>query len=406
MPGGRVTRAPAPDFRSGCRRHSRSSGGGRSWRCSSAASATWWRAAGGRDGAGDAGVGKSRLLKESASARRGRLPGIHGRCAEDLPLPYRPFVEALEAPSPRHAGVGGPRRTSDSSSGAAGRRPRGARHASAPEQLRLFRAVARGCLTLAQRRPTMLVLEDLHWADRSTLDLLSTSSSRSPRRPRAQPARCLSVVRIGRPRSAGVWSHIARLRREEIAVSPRDRGVSRKGDRSPDPGSGSRSRPTNVASVSATTRGNPLFVQELFHDWSSAAPFAVAADISPQSATSSRSLARGTDSVIAARIRPLGARCLEVLRLASLLGCRFSLQTLAAVSDSERGRAARLRRHAAAPLGKRRPGVRVPASAGPPRARERAERHPGPRMHRRIAETLQRLAPAAATTNCSRSRTT
>jgi predicted ATPase len=48
---------------------------------------------------GEAGVGKSRLLKEIREhARACGARVLCGRCSEDLPLPYRPLVDALEEP--------------------------------------------------------------------------------------------------------------------------------------------------------------------------------------------------------------------------------------------------------------------------------------------------------------------
>ena len=45
---------------------------------------------------GDAGVGKTRLLKEiRAVALRYGVNACYGRCYEDLALPYLPFVESL-----------------------------------------------------------------------------------------------------------------------------------------------------------------------------------------------------------------------------------------------------------------------------------------------------------------------
>src|SRR5919204_5085579 len=48
--------------------------------------------------AGDAGIGKTRLLKavQSVASRRG-VRVCYGRCYEDLPLPYLPFIEAFLA---------------------------------------------------------------------------------------------------------------------------------------------------------------------------------------------------------------------------------------------------------------------------------------------------------------------
>ena len=45
---------------------------------------------------GEAGVGKSRLARELARrAQQGGFTVVHGRCREDLQLPYLPFASSL-----------------------------------------------------------------------------------------------------------------------------------------------------------------------------------------------------------------------------------------------------------------------------------------------------------------------
>ena len=45
---------------------------------------------------GEAGIGKSRLVRELArEVHRQGVIVLHGRCDEDLAIPYRPFVECL-----------------------------------------------------------------------------------------------------------------------------------------------------------------------------------------------------------------------------------------------------------------------------------------------------------------------
>lgn len=114
-------------------------------------------AADGRAGAvllsGDAGVGKSRLLAElTAKARQDGVKVLLGRCldVERAGLPYLPFVEALG-----RLPVSGASRLDD-----------------AMEQLRLFEAVHTELAELAADNCVLLALEDLHWADAATRDLL------------------------------------------------------------------------------------------------------------------------------------------------------------------------------------------------------------------------------------------
>jgi DNA-binding CsgD family transcriptional regulator len=129
---------------------------------------------------GDAGVGKTRLVAELAGRAAGRgFTVLSGRCAElGDSIPYLPLADALRAattgPSPDQAVLD-----------AIAARPvldrllpdRGASPPTADlpglAQQQLFGAVLGMLAELASQRPVLLVLEDLHWADRSTRDLLT-----------------------------------------------------------------------------------------------------------------------------------------------------------------------------------------------------------------------------------------
>ena len=129
---------------------------------------------------GDAGVGKTRLVSELAGRAAGRgFTVLSGRCAElGDSIPYLPLADALRAattgPSPDQAVL----------DAIAARLVLGRllpdRGASPPPadlpglaQQQLFGAVLGMLAELAAQRPVLLVLEDLHWADRSTRDLLT-----------------------------------------------------------------------------------------------------------------------------------------------------------------------------------------------------------------------------------------
>src|SRR2546423_305154 len=135
--------------------------------------------------AGEAGIGKSRLVAELAGQARDRGGVVlEGGCislASDEGLPFGPIAEALR---------GLVRRTEpealqdllDPGMGELARlvpeltaRSAGASLASPPEwaQTRLFEGFLSLLARLGERQPVLLVLEDLHWADRSTRDLLA-----------------------------------------------------------------------------------------------------------------------------------------------------------------------------------------------------------------------------------------
>lgn len=129
---------------------------------------------------GEAGIGKSRLLQElaSAAARQGvRILAGRAYEAEQI-LPFRPWIDALRAGRVL-ADLEGP-----SSQVLAWRKELarlfpelagpGAPPPITPEShVRLFELIDELVARLASQQPVLLVLEDLHWADEMSLRLLA-----------------------------------------------------------------------------------------------------------------------------------------------------------------------------------------------------------------------------------------
>jgi DNA-binding CsgD family transcriptional regulator len=128
--------------------------------------------------AGDAGVGKTRLLNEIAGrAAAAGTTVLTGHCVDlgDVGLPYLPFTEILGvlAADERFADVLGAHPAVDRLLGAGTDAAR-----DAGGRLRLFEGIAGLLADLADVAPLLLVLEDLHWADQSSRDLLRFLLSR------------------------------------------------------------------------------------------------------------------------------------------------------------------------------------------------------------------------------------
>ncbi len=132
---------------------------------------------------GEPGVGKTRLVAEVAAALREHgATVLGGACREDFNTPYRPFVaileqalvqlppEALRDITPQAAAP-----LLRLTNAALRLWPAAAGVASGDGDSRpiLFDAVLRVLLAVAEQKPAVLVLEDLHWAPEPTLAMLS-----------------------------------------------------------------------------------------------------------------------------------------------------------------------------------------------------------------------------------------
>ena len=225
---------------------------------------------------GDAGIGKTRLVSEFvAGARSSGAQVLIGDCLQlgETGLPYAPFVGALRpvlrslppdrlddahrsGPHGARASASRPWLVTDS-----GRPPRA--KPAAPEPHR--RACSRSCSACsdASRRsaPLVLILEDLHWADSSTRDLL---------RFLVRNARDARFLIIGTYRSDELHRRhplrplLAELGRLE-GVDDMELGAFGAGELADQLAgiTGQAPDPELVSAVLSRSGGNPFFVEEL-----------------------------------------------------------------------------------------------------------------------------------------------
>ncbi|HTY71090.1 MAG TPA: AAA family ATPase [Actinomycetes bacterium] len=272
---------------------------------------------------GDAGVGKTRLLHELRlrAVAAGRLVLV-GHCVDfgDGGLPYLPFSDAfgrLEADAPELA-----EQLLAAAPGVAPllpshRRGVGAATGERTERGSLFEAVEAALAHLGSLQPTLIVVEDLHWADQSSRDLLSFLFARGV------PAGVALVVsyrsddlhrRHPLRTTLSEWNRLPTLSR--VALGPLDDADVRRlvellhSDPMPD---------SAVTSLLARADGNAFFVEELV----SAAEGGAA------------SLPADLADLLLVRIERLDDDARAIVRAASVAGRRVTHPVLAAVAALE-----------------------------------------------------------------------
>ena len=142
---------------------------------------------------GEAGIGKTSLLEDFLAElpSRGERPVVgRGRCSQRLAgdEPYLPILEALESLLHPHAGPGFAsvmKATAptwyalvaqDSAITSSSGEPR--ESAPATSQERMKREFSALCQELSRTQPLILFIDDLHWADISTIDMLNYVAGR------------------------------------------------------------------------------------------------------------------------------------------------------------------------------------------------------------------------------------
>ena len=196
------------------------------------------------------------------------------------------------------------------------------------ERYLMFEAVDALLARIAKRAPLLVVLDDLHWADRPTLALLSHLARHADAAPLVAP-RHLPHERGGRGSSAapGSWRTCATTaspRRSQLAGLSEDE-VAELIDASCD----LEPRPGFVHSVRRETDGNPFFVQEICshvgETGATAGAFTLEALGVPE----------GVKQVIGRRIARLPEGTERLLTIGALMGREFDLDLLVDVAGND-----------------------------------------------------------------------
>jgi DNA-binding SARP family transcriptional activator len=276
---------------------------------------------------GEAGIGKTRLVAELArDAHAGGALVLAGRAPEETLVPYQPFIEAL-----RHYVLGAPSSelrstTREYGSELARLMPELRRRAPdlpappdepATERYRLFEAVVGLLAEISESAPVLLVLEDLHWADRPALLLLRHLA----RAPQSARMLILGVYRAHERWSDGFAAALADLRRERLVSQivlgglgelETDELIRIRSGKSPSSAFGH--------ALHEETGGNPLFIEEIVRHLGDAG---VELEDAGRAVLRRFGLPEGVKEVIARRLSRLDAQSVQWLRVAAVIGRDF-----------------------------------------------------------------------------------
>ena len=250
---------------------------------------------------GEAGVGKTRLVEEfAATASAQGATVLLGGCFDlgDDALPFAPFSMALRRPM-QTAGVADLVELAGGGSG---------------DRRRLYEAVTDLIEQLGKDAPLVLVLEDLHWADNSTRELMAflartlhdtavvvVGTYRSDELHRNHPLRPF-VAELDRVRSVE-RIELPRLDREQVGVQ-----LASLIDRIPSE--------TEIDEVFRRSEGNPFFVEEL------------------SCCASAKSLPQSLRDLLLVRVERLSPATQQLLHTAAIIGVEVPYPLLAAVTDA------------------------------------------------------------------------
>jgi tetratricopeptide (TPR) repeat protein len=359
---------------------------------------------------GGPGAGKTRLAMEMAEyASRVGFRCLVGHCYErDEPFPYLPFVEIIESGLAQAASLDDFRqRMGDNAPELAQIAPSLRRvFPDIPQPLELppaqkrrylFQSVSEGLGRAARTRSYVYIVEDLHWADESTLALLIHLANRIAQLP---------IVIIGTYREGYSQSNQALTRSLEelirLGIRPlKLAGLSRDAVAQMLKGRGQLLAPESLVSlIYEESQGNPFFVEEVYrHLIEEGKIYDAAGKFRTDIEIDETDVPENVRLIIDRRLERLDEHGRQVLAIAAVIGRSFSFQLLTAISQIDVDELFAAIEQAQAM------GIIVPSSEGPERpftfAHEMVRQTflagiSGPRrqhLHARVAEAIERLYP-------------
>jgi len=297
--------------------------------------------------AGEPGIGKSRLAEETGVYANLRgMQGLWGHCYEnETGLPYIPFIEALRA----HVVSRAPEvLRSELGDGAVDVAklvseirqvlpdiPAPVQSEQEQERYRLFESVGAFLMNAAAQQPIMLVLDDLHWADKPSLMLLQHLARRLA-------GGRLFVVGTYRDvdldRRHPLADALGAMRREHLYERTLLRGLNEEEVRAL-LAAGARhdigKRGAALAEIlHRETEGNPFFIEEVVRHLRETGRLTVTDGRWTLESASAEDLGipEGVREVIGRRLTRLSDSCNTVLTQAAVLGRDFDFAVLGSMT--------------------------------------------------------------------------
>jgi class 3 adenylate cyclase len=294
--------------------------------------------------AGEPGIGKTRLAAELAASVIDDSTVVHGWCDENLGVPFQPWVHVVgallrslpdaELASAAHVAPDLARLLPDISARFGDVTPTVSVD-SETDRTRLFDAIDALLAQLAARRPLLVVLDDLHWADQPTLALLRWLL----RSERGGAVLFLATYRdtdVDRRHPFG--SLLADVRRDARVARITLGGLDERGlaallsDRA-----GHDAPPEFVRVVYDETEGNPFFIEEvLAHLVETGAIVQRDGQWTSDLPAEALGLPEGVRDVVGRRLSLLSDTANELLTVAAIVGREFDLATLLDAGDVAR----------------------------------------------------------------------
>jgi predicted ATPase len=295
---------------------------------------------------GEAGIGKSRLCAEMAlEAEESGVATIVGHCSEQEAVPYLPFVEILERWVDRWDSPDDLRRALDEDGPELARLlpklrriipdlPPPMELGAEQARRQLFNSFSNFIARRSKEQPTMLVLEDLHWADDSTLALITHLSQRHSDLP-------LLMIGTFRESEIDVGASLSRtlegLIRGRLATQLRLKGLPSDEVAQMLQGLSGQAPPASIVSeIVAETGGNPFFVEELFqHLTEENRLYDDARQFRSELKVGELDVPRNVRLVVGRRLDRLGEATRKILAVAAVIGRSFTFELVEAAADAE-----------------------------------------------------------------------